>query len=206
MTKQTFKNKLDNYWYYYKTHFLIGILIIAAIILLSSLGKSEKPSALNVVFIGNGVGQEEQTRLQKAANSAILKNSRDAEVKLQFWSVARDLNSPQNIDLIQKLFTQISTKDIDVLVVNKNDFLTLARRGAFLDLKNNRDFNQVLTEQTISPVMSEDHNRILGIELNGNPLLSHEGFRTGDKVIGILSNTQHKETANKFVQWFIKQK
>ncbi|MFZ7946196.1 hypothetical protein [Neobacillus sp. 19] len=186
--------ELDNIWYHYKTHILIGILIIAALVPLAFFDKHEKPTALNVTFVGNTIEDKQQQALQKKANFQMLKPDSKSEIKLNFWRINGNLTTTQdNMDLYQKLLTQIAAKDIDILVLDKSDFLVLSQQGAFKDL----DF--------INKVNHDKKSNKNAIDLTEHALLRQAGFNSDNKVMAILSNTKKEETAIKFVQWFMKQ-
>ncbi|WP_257345898.1 hypothetical protein [Pseudalkalibacillus decolorationis] len=205
-TKQLF-NQLDNIWYHYKPHILVGIFIVVALIPLVFSSNDQRESALDVAIMGNVVDEQKQQNLQSKATSAILENDSDSEVKLNFWPVTGNLSAPQNHTLNQKLLTQIATKDIDILIMNMEDFLYYAQQGTFLRLDNHNKLSKLLQNKNVRPVSlksaDEGEEHILGVEINGNSLFEDAGFVTENKVLGIVSNAEHKETTSQFVKWLI---
>lgn len=166
---------------------------MAALVPFAFFDKHEKPSALNVTFVGNTIEDKQQQALQKKANSQIVKPDSKSEIKLNFWRMNGNLTTRDNMDLYQKLLAQIAAKDIDILVLDKSDFLVLSQQGAFKDL----DF--------INKINHDKKSSKNAIDLTEHALLRQAGFNSDNKVMAILSNTRKEETAIKFVQWFMKQ-
>ncbi|MDN3017458.1 hypothetical protein PH210_14770 [Paenibacillus sp. BSR1-1] len=193
MTKTQLLKKLDNICYHYKTHILTGVLVLAAVIPFVFFTKYEKPAALNVTFIGNTIEQKEQQALQKRASAEILKADLKSEIKLNFWRVNGTLASPGNMDIYQKMLAQIAAKDIDIMVLDRSDFVVLSQQGAFKDL----DF--------IKKANNDKKTDKNGMELTGNELLRRAGYNPDNKMMAIISNTQKKATAIKFVKWLVNQ-
>lgn len=189
----TFFKRFDNFWFYYKTHILVGIFIIAAAVPLVVFDKDQKPAALQVSLIGNAISPINQEKLQNEAAAIILGKDAKSEVRLNFWQVDGQIRSMSNIDLYQKLLAQIGVKEIDVLLLEKSDFDLMVKEDAFMELNN---------------ILGNDGIRVdneFGINVTGNPILSNAGYHTENKIVCILKNTKHKETAVRFVDWLVKQ-
>ncbi|MEH6995626.1 hypothetical protein V7075_23505 [Neobacillus drentensis] len=189
MTKIQLMKEFDSIWYHYKTHFIVGILVIAALVPLVFFDKDQKTSALNVTVIGNTIGQKEQQSLQREASSKILKADSKSEIKLNFWQLNGQITSSANVDLFQKLLAQITAKNIDIIPIDKNDFLLLSQQKAFIKLDSIKKLNNDKTSNKY------------GIDITGNEILRNAGYDTENKMMAILSNTEREETAIKFVQW-----
>ncbi|MEH7014720.1 hypothetical protein V7087_28575 [Neobacillus niacini] len=193
MTKIQLMKALDNIWYHYKAHILIGILVFAVLIPLIFFDKDQKSSALNVTVIGNTIGQKEQQALQREASSKILKADSKSEIKLNFWQINGQITSSTNVDLYQKLLAQITAKNIDIILIDKSDFLLLSQQGAFKEL------------DSIEKSNNDNTSNKYGMDITGNEILRNAGYDTENKMMVILSNTKKEETAIKFVQWIANQ-
>ncbi|USK36757.1 hypothetical protein LIT25_26965 (plasmid) [Bacillus sp. F19] len=203
MTIEELIKKLDNIWYHYKIHIIYGLFILMAIIPLIFFNEGEKPSALNVAVIGNTIDIKEQQALQDKATSAVLEGQSKSEIKLNIWPMNGSLTSSSNNSIYQKLLTQIGAKDIDIVVLDKNDFLLMAQQDAFFRMDNNKEISNLLNNKEIDTVSLNRENSIIGIDFTDNLLLSNAGFITENKIIGILTNSENKETAIKFVKWLV---
>lgn len=185
--------KVENFWFYYKIHILVGVFILAVVVPMVGFDKEQKPSALNVSLLGNGINPKYQEQLQNEATNSILGKGAKSEIKLNFWQVDGQIRSMSNIDLYQKLLAQIGAKKLDVLILDKSDFDLMVKEDAFIPLNSTMSNNGI------------GEGTKLGIDLTGNKILSKAGYNTENKVVCILKNSKAKETAMKFVEWLQKQ-
>ncbi|MGG1676199.1 hypothetical protein ACIFOT_10680 [Neobacillus sp. NRS-1170] len=192
MTKIQLMKALDNIWYHYKAHILIGILVLFVFVPLVFLDKDQKPSALNVTIIGNTINPEKLQILQKEATTKILKADSKSEIRLNFWHINGNITSSTNIELYQKILAQITAKNIDVILIDRSDFLLLSQQRAFIELDSNKRSN------------NDNNPNKYGIDITGNAVLRNAGYNTENKMMAILSNTQKEATAIKFVQMVCK--
>lgn len=199
MTKTELKTKLENIWYHYKTHILVGIFIVIALIPMLFLDKGEKPSGLNVALIGSSINPAQHEKLQRKATNAMFTKHSKLEIKIDLWKLNGSVTSSVNTALNQKLMAQIGTNDIDVMIMNKNDFLLFEKKGAFVNLEDNQELSDIINNKSLQPVS------YAGIDITENKLLSDAGFDTHNKVLGIVSNSKHKKKAFQFVKWLTSQ-
>lgn len=199
MTKTQLHTKWENIWYHYKTHILVGIFIVIALIPMLFLDKGEKPSGLNVALMGSTINPAQHEKLQKQATTAILNKHSKSEIKLDLWKIDGSITSSANIAFSEKLMAQMGASDIDVIIMDEHDFLILAKKGAFLNLEDYQELSDMINKKGFQPVSDT------GIDITGNKLLSEAGFDPQNKVLGIVSNTKQKERALHFVKWLISQ-
>lgn len=162
---------------------------MAAVVPLVVFDKDQKPAALHVSLLGNGISQKSQQQLQNEVTSIILGKDAKSEIRMNFWQMDGQIRSMSNIDLYQKLLAQIGAKEIDVLILEKSDFDLMVKEDAFIPL-NNLGSND-----------GKGGGAEFGIDVTGNPILSEAGYNTENKMVCILKNTKNKQTAVKFVDW-----
>jgi len=199
MTKTQLHTKLDNIWYHYKTHILVGVFIVVFLIPMVLFNKSEKPAGLNVALVGNSINPIGQETLQKKATSTILGSKSTVEIKMDLWKLNGSITAPVNLDLNQKLMTQIGAKDIDVIIMDKKDFQLFAEKGAFVNLEDNQELSDIINNKGLQPVS------YFGVDLTANKLLAEAGFDTLNKVLGVVANTKQKERSFRLIRWLISQ-
>lgn len=202
LNKQKLIKELDNFWYYYKIHVVVGVCILAIILYIVLTNNPVKNSALNVVMIGN-TGQAQQHTLQKAATEKILGKNTDSIIKMSFWPVKGELTSPENGARQQKLIAMIGAKDIDVLVMDKQAFLFYAKQGTFLKLDSLKQ--EFPKEARFLKAQGKNKGRkyIYGIKIGQNHRLQSAGYDTKNKVLGIVANTGHQKRSIQFVRWLL---
>ncbi|GGH76152.1 hypothetical protein JOD43_001976 [Pullulanibacillus pueri] len=215
MGKHKLSDELENIWYHYKPHIFIGIVVVVIGIyfVFTMLHQKHEKVDMNVVFLGNGIQTEQQEKFQKGATQNILgKSHSDSIIKTDFWPISGSLNDSQQGAQLEKLMAMMSTKQIDVLVTDKDDFFNLAQQGAFLNLSSLKPELPKGTPILAADVVtskSTDKQRTkkeaCGVLISGNKKLESIGFNTQDKVLAILSNSQHVKDARKFMTWLSQQ-
>lgn len=210
MTKKQLHKKIDNFWYHYKMHVFISLLIILAVIPFVFTDRDEKSIAMNITLIGNDMDILEKENFQSKVNTAILKKSTKSEAKINSIAVKGSITEIGNNIVNQKVLGQIGIKAIDVMIIDKNDFLHLAQQGAFIKLDDYPELTKLLKNDAVVPVSlnnrDSEESVNFGIDITGKKLLSKTKFDTQNKVIGIVSNTKNIGRSVEFLQWFIEQK
>lgn len=198
------KEKLENIWYYYKWHILSCVLVVfVASALIGSYLNREK-YVINISMVGyfdnsrnEAVSnfQEDITKLlvpkaDKRTSALVeLYKSKDTSGKLKNLEPAN----------VEKLSVKIAAKEVDILIINKDDFNNYMNEDTFLKLDDlkldnaNKSYNLYKTDSSV-----------YGISVEGNKLLDKIGYDTKDKVIGILVNTKNKESSEKVINWLLK--
>jgi hypothetical protein len=67
MDRAVLREKLDNYWYYYKVHTLVGIFVIIVVAYTIATSIGQKGTALNVTMLGNYINDTKKIELQDEA-------------------------------------------------------------------------------------------------------------------------------------------
>jgi hypothetical protein len=198
------KEKMENIWYYYKWYILAGILaVLAAATLIGSFLTREK-YVFNISIVGyfDNSKQEEVNNFESDITKLVAPESDKRTSALVELYKSKDASGKYK-DLapadIEKLSVKIAAKEIDILIINKDDFNNYISQETFLkldDLKldtGNKAYNLV-----------KSNSSVYGISVDGNKLLDKVGYDTKDKVIGILVNTKNKESSGKVLNWILK--
>lgn len=207
MKQQKLPLTAGDIWYYYKAYFLIGALILGIVGYLIFSPHHAKKTALNVTFIGASVAQNQDNKFQDEATKDVLADeSGKDEISPQFILAQGGLADAQNADIEMKLAASVAAKTMDILVVDKKDFLQLQKDGYFLDLSKTSDIVKASDGHFVQMQSPHgDGKAIYGIDLTGNALLKRMDYVSEDPVLGIVANTPHLNTAVRFVQWLLQQ-
>lgn len=203
MDKQKIVEELDNFWYYYKVHVLVGIFIVAIILYIVLTGGQTKDSALNVVITGNVVDEKQQTNLQQSATKDILGKNSDSIIKLDFWTANDGLSNGKHGDLQEKLMAMVAGKDIDVFIMDKDAFHLYAKQSTFLKLHSLKDNLPNDTQYLKTKEKDDSQPHLYGIKVDGNKRLKKAGYDTKDKVLAIAGNTEHPKRSSQMVKWIV---
>lgn len=198
------KEKLENIWYYYKWHILSCVLaVFVAAALIGSYLNREK-YVINISLVGyfdnsrnEAVNnfQEDITKLlvpeaNKRTSALVeLYKSKDKSGKLKNLEPAN----------VEKLSVKIAAKEVDILIINKDDFNNYVNEDTFLRLDDLK-----LDNADKAYKLYKADSSVYGISVEGNKLLEEIGYDTKDKVMGILVNTKNKESSEKVINWLLK--
>lgn len=207
MKQQKLPLTAGDIWYYYKAYFLIGAVILGIVGYLIFSPHHSKKTALNVTFIGASVAQNQESQFQNEATKDVLTGeSGKYEISPQFILAQGGLTDAQNADLEMKLTASVAAKTMDVLVLDKKDFLLLQKDGYFLDLSKKSGIVKAGEGHFVGmQTQHGDGKAIYGIDLTGNSLLKRMDYVSDDPVLGIVANTPHLNTAVQFAQWLLQQ-
>jgi hypothetical protein len=146
-----FLKKVENYWYHYKWHTIIGAILLITL-LVCTLQMCQKPVYdTELIYAGpHSITQVEQGDI-KATLASFMKDADgngQLEVNLiQYWvndNVAEDEEADKsNVPLLQQnsmqnkqsFHDEISAGDVVIYLVSKDLFLEMMERGCLYDLK-----------------------------------------------------------------------
>jgi hypothetical protein len=204
----TTKEKVEYIWDYYKVHIIVSILVIYLLVSFTSSIINRKDYVLNIALIGKYVDFNGQSEFSKKVTKELIGDpSGKKQTSVDFYRLVKGPNGNLTLDpaSTQKLMARIGAQDIDVIVLDKNNFDILARQGAFLRLDKVKELN--LTELNVVKIeedSAEVKPGVYGIYVGrGNKYLEDLEYDYSDKIIAIMSNGQHKDLAIKFVKWLL---
>lgn len=198
-----FKERMENIWYYYKWHIIIGIALI--VIVLSSVNSMfTKPI---YIFNLSAVGCCDSTKGKEVSELSddIVKligktNKRDAaEIDLYGLMNANDTLKNLDYNSHEKLSVKIAAKGVDILVINKSDFDDLIKQEAFVKLDTLKDFD--INNKNYNLIKSG--SSVYGISVEGNKALEKIGFDTKGKAIGIVAASKRYKASEKVLKWLL---
>ncbi|MBE3578804.1 MAG: ABC transporter substrate-binding protein [Caldanaerobacter subterraneus] len=205
----TFKEKLQYIWDYYKIHIIVGLLLIYVLTTFTLSMINRKEYVLSIALIGESVDFDRLSQFSHEVTKELVGNPSDKkEALVDFYKLMRDSQGELILDpaSTQKLIARIAAKQIDVIILDKKSFDALAVQGAFLRLDkteglNLKDYKVVKTLKDVNGVKKG----VYGIYVNSdNRWLKQIGYDYHNKIIAVLSNSEHKDLAIKFVKWLLK--
>lgn len=198
------KEKMENIWYYYKWYIFAGMFaVLAAAILIGSFLTREK-YIFNISIVGyfDNSKKDEVNNFQSDITKLVAPESDKRTSALVELYKSKDTGGKYK-DLapadIEKLSVKVAAKEVDVLIINKDDFNNYMSKETFLkldDLKFDTD-NKAYK-------LVKSNSSVYGVSVDGNKLLDKIGYDTKDKVMGILVNTKNKESSEKVMNWILK--
>ena len=202
------KNKISHIWYYYRFHIIGSVVVIAMIASFISTSINAKIPVLNITLLGR---YSDSTKVEILQNKATLKLVNDPknkkEIRFDFLMKSNDPADQQfTMAAIQKLMASVAATDIDILILDKEDFEIYAAQGMFSPLSVIPRFSDLpLSGYEIIKFKSEEKKipeDSYGIAVDTLPLLKQISYDTKDKVLCVVSNSKKLSILPDFLGWF----
>ncbi|MCM0650864.1 hypothetical protein NBE98_21135 [Clostridium swellfunianum] len=205
LKSMTPKERREYIWDYYKIHIiggLIGILLIGSFI----YGQVTRVETIfNLTLMGSASIEPKREELQKDITSLLISpTEKKKEAFISTMPIAGNLTSSDasNMQLIQKFMAQIAANELDLIVMDKNDFNKFSEEGIFSKLEDLTDFKSTeFKTQKLVKNSAGDSN--YGVDVESNKKLEEIGFNTKDKVIAVIATSNRKDQAVKVLKWLL---
>lgn len=199
-----FKKKLENYWYYYKLHTIAAIFVVIVIIVSITSAVGNKQPVLNVDLVGKSISEDARVKMEDKFNSELVKNPKQT-VSISFMQYdSSPKGDPQmNSAVINKIMATTASKELDVIIIDKDTFDSYVKQGMFLRIDKVSelgDLGQTNLKFIDGKQENDKENYHYGIDVSDNEMLKATGYDTNDKVLGIVSNSTRKDISSKFIK------
>lgn len=139
----SFKAKIENFWYYYKSAvILIGIVVLAGILLLNEFTKTV-PSDLKVSLISAGTLSEGNINFNESLPGVIedIDASGDANITIARLFLSESMKEDNAEAMRQSLESQLANKGATLFLVDAINFERLVKKDAFCPLDELMDIS-----------------------------------------------------------------
>ena len=227
LAEMTFSEKVKYFFSYYTPHFLLCVL--AVFILISGIiyQVRKKNAVLCLAFANTSVGSVMESRLTDGfLEDAGFSRHRNEVILYKDLYLSADA-SPENHEYAYasqlKLMASIEAKKLDLVLMNREAYDYLSRRGFLLDLTELLSAPDSAAAQDLAPFITENEVTISdnsvdnllgntdelliqtaavsnGILVNDLPAFRDAGF-PADVWLGIIANTSHRDTVLQYLQF-----
>lgn len=200
MDAKGIKNNLEYFWMYYKWQLLAGAVIALLIVYFGVSALTQKECALSVMLIDCHA----KVSGEEMAEAFLEESELDAgryEVQVQNELMFADSASGSYaMTSLSRFLADVGSEKLDVCAMLEEDFIKYDHSNTFMDLR------ECLSEEALarlagSLVETED-GRIIGVYADSLPEMETCGCYTDGEergCLGILYNTQRKETAAQYL-------
>lgn len=197
------EKKAKNFLYYYKYH-IIGIVIILA--MLFSIVKScvtKVTPDVNVVVIGNIYFDSEQI------NNTLLSKFEDFKyISVDGATFFPEMDPQQQYAMTMKKTVLLGAADVDIFVVDKNNFEELSKLGAFAALDDYAaelgiDINS--NAALYSATDDDPQKRLYGIDVSTSKVLEESKVLGEKKIVALSIKARNINNAKEVIKLLVKQ-
>jgi len=202
------EKKTSNFIYYYKFHFIIGlILILCTVYLLNSMFNRHTPD-LNVMFVGEYLTNTDDSNIAESIKKEINKNYPEIkDIKIQLINAASDVKTQQDATLITKANLEILYGEEDVVILDKKTYSDSVESGVYLnldsftdklgiDIKANKDYKDLIKGQ------KEPH--LYGVDVGLSKIVKNSDIIGKEYIASIRTGGKRLENAKKFLKLLLK--
>ncbi|WP_256761154.1 hypothetical protein [Cohnella sp. WQ 127256] len=207
--KQT---KAGHFFYYYKFHVIIGIIIvlIAGYLIKEGIDKRREaantpPADLSVSIFGNFYFADEKILEQNMLK--LFPDWQRIETMLVF--VPTEITSPQDMAMQQKSVLMLMTEKSNLYITDEKNFKSLAAQGAFIKLNAPDSLAAKLTipipENKIRTAQYEEDSvpEPYGIDITGNPIFNGIELSGERTILAIRTSDKHQDNTVKILEKLI---
>ena len=209
-----YKKKIENFWYYYKIHFIVGVFVVI------SLGMILKDCAANVspdvtiTYIGehvvrNTVSNKLENYLLEEELIEDANNDGETALFFQTLTVSNEIRSEQDMAMQEKIMLVLAAGDSQVYLLDRMQFERFVRQGVFasldhlaqeynLDLKQNPEVKLAIEDIFIVKEDEEKEGKtqreeyVYAFPIENNTLLQELGFETQGMYIALGVERQRR--------------
>lgn len=132
---QTFKKRVENFWYYHKYHLLIGLAVAAVIaVLAAQCASNQSPDYTVILAMQKSVPDEVAEVMAREFEKYGEDRNGDGRVLVEMVNCSYNSNDTNNTRVmaqIGKLQAQLSLPDSMLIVTDPQYFATLDQQGVF---------------------------------------------------------------------------
>ncbi|MDF2941208.1 MAG: hypothetical protein K0S01_66 [Herbinix sp.] len=205
----SFSNKLSYLWEYYKIHALvsIGAIALASYFIYSIVTPNIEPQFYAVV-INNTIADDVIEKYQADFADYLQLDPKTESIDI---NAAFNFNGTDeySMNMNQVLSTYVAAAQVDVIIAPESEMASYAYNG-YLDKLSDQlptDIYSSLTDNFYLSDLEEDPEKnVYGIYLTNTKLFADNANNEDPYVIGIVSNSKHKENAVEFIRYLFNDK
>lgn len=199
--KETFKTlsskkKIEFIYDYYKLP-IIGTLL--AIIIISYMTYSfitKQDIYCNITYYGSTINTDNFNKLKDTLNENILGNDKKSTIFTDSLLITANSNYGDDPTTTQAFAVKLAANELDILLIEKNNFEYFAANNMLLDLSSLEGFDSLnISEEDLVTVKDQSGNsNLYGIKVDNLNLLKDCGFDAENTILSIaISSNRHEE-------------
>lgn len=193
----TFRERVENFWYYYKIHSFVAVgIVLVAVYAWSTSRPSGPPPALNVEVIG-GVYTGNQIQLVNLEHQYAValfgrQGAKRHGISVNVLPMSGDLTNPTNEQLLMGVIAQVAARTHDIFVLDPTDYHFFAKSHFLRNVK--------AIPQVASLWATAGEKGGFGLLVSHTQKFEGFEFQKGT-VVAVAANSAHQQIAFRFVNW-----
>ena len=198
--KETFKSlsgkkKIEFIYDYYKLPIIGALLAIIIISYMTYSFITKQDTYCNITYYGSTINTDNFNKIKDTLNENILGDVKKYTIFTDTLLINSNLNYGDDPTTTQAFAIKLAANEIDILLVEKNNFEYFAANNMLLDLNSLEGFDSLnISEADL--VTAEDqsgNNNLYGIKVDNLNLLKDCGFNNENTILSIaISSNRHE--------------
>ncbi len=201
-------SKIAYLWEYYRVHALVILLVIGfAIYIIHSIVTPKVETKLYAAIINNTISDEVWEQYQTDVSDYLNLDPKKEDVILnRAFYLKGDAQYAMNMQTA--LVTYVSAKEVDILIAPESQFKQYTLNGfndkLYDDLPTDL-YSELTDDLYVTSTEDDPEENAYGIYLTDTKLFSQYADNTDPYILGIISNSGHKENAIEFIRMLFQQ-
>ncbi|NLB80604.1 MAG: hypothetical protein GX800_03080 [Clostridiaceae bacterium] len=167
------KKWFENYWYYYKSHTIVGFFVLLIVVYSAVECANRVTPDVSVTYIGSHFLNEDfVTNFEQQLSEGIEDINNDGIKNIQFLliHISGEVKSEQDFAMQQKAQLEMTVGESTLFILDENHFNLFNEQGLFLD---------------IAPFVGQE-GPIYGLNASDSQILSDLGIQSDDDIYVVL--------------------
>lgn len=190
------KKKIEFIYDYYKLPIIGTLLAIIVISYMTYSFITKQDTYCNITYYGSAINTDNFNKVKDTLNENILGNNKKSTIFTDAILIASNSNYGDDPTTTQAFAVKLAANEIDILLVEKNNFEYFAANNMLLDLNSLEGFNSLNISNTdlVKAKDENGNNNLYGIKVDNLNLLNNSGFNNENNILSIaISSTRHEE-------------
>ena len=199
------KEKVEYIWEYYKIHIIA--FMFACVFIISIINtlwfNPQKEMYFQITFYGGFADSDIIDSICMHLEKALMTPEERETMQIAGTVLMVDSEDPQ-VEMAnrQRFVVMLAAREIDLLVISKEDLITLAPEGFFLPLNELLPDNITqMSEKLIFAHSEYGVESAYGIMLDNNRLFEGHGLITQGKSLAVMINTQRNDAVRNGIEY-----
>ncbi|MCT4598891.1 MAG: hypothetical protein N4A50_13565 [Vallitalea sp.] len=203
------KQKKEYIWEYYKYHIvgIVSLLLIIGSLINTWFINPPAKAAVSITFMNKYINTDETDEIKNELVKLIItEEDHNKDVFINNYFLTDNIeNADLDMASNTKFMANISAKELDVIILNKEKFENLSAIGTFLELDKlmlNDDLDKIKDKLVKQKNIDTSKYGYYGIDVTDNEKLKSI-MGDGEKFMCIINNTTRLEESMKVINWFL---
>ena len=199
--KETFKSlshkkKIEYIYDYYKLPIIVTLLAMIIISYMTYSFVTKQDTYCNITYYGSNINTDNFNKIKDILNEKILGDDKKSAIFTDSLLIAANSDYGDDPTTTQAFAVKLAANEIDILLVEKNNFEYFAANNMLLDLNSLEGFDSlnISDDDLVTAKDETGNNNLYGIKVDNLNLLKDFELNDENTILSIaISSNRHEE-------------